>query len=228
MKVLKPKPKFEPSHLQVKKAQIVEEVFTKKVELENLEEQFEAKKASLQGDLDEFVLKIQGVEATLTSEVRQLEDRREAALRPLEDRERVVEVREAALDQRDKAIEEVETRQATERRNLIDRLSFVKDQESQAQETIAEADKIMAGAKAQADFTQQSAKALNGKWVEFHQVVTETDTRIEGERDENRAQKHILDVRDEQQDKRQIDLDNQERLIKDRYNTLLRTIERTK
>ncbi len=159
----------------------------------------------------------------LTREVEDLEDRKARALIPIIEREAKLHNEEEALASREALLDEKESSLEEEGRILMGRLDEVSERELKAKTLSQSLVSREKGIKAQ----EESIKALSQKLsVAMRDFEVLTATR-KGELTQTEAilngRELALQERSKQADVRDKDQDNRDLLLKDRYETLLRT-----
>lgn len=173
-------------------ADLQTKLFKAKVELEQFGEEAEKKKATIQADLDLFIANSLETQAALTSRVEELERRKENALLPLIDRERACVTREEELTLREQQILNDMQKVSLDRQAIIGRQEEIDRAKDTLQVTQEEATRTLQGAQRQADLVDQSTKALNDKWIEFHTVSTDYQAKVIEDRNEIASAKELI------------------------------------
>ena len=165
---------------------------------------------------------------TSTREVVSLESRRTEALKPIQ---AIKDEAETYLIEAKQAIGEakaLEEQAKVSRAEIIDLAEDLKDREAE----ISDRDRKTTAREEKATIEEKQARlgtiAVSDKWVEFYKAVHTVNVALADRELKITDREKILEIRTEKQDEREIEQNNHDRAIKDKYETLERTIAELK
>ena len=193
-----------------------------------LREEAKVETEKIKTETDAFIREQKERAETMVKEVASLESRREEALKPINDirieaETYLIEAKQAlgeakALEEQAKANKDEIIELAED---LKDRESEILDRErklTNREQRIAEEEKQ----------TRLGTISLSDKWVEFHEKVNEANSELEKRESRILDREKVLDIRDTKQHERETLQDQHDRVIKDRYETLERSVDEVK
>ena len=163
-----------------------------------------------------------------TREVVSLESRRTEALKPIQ---ALKDEAETYLIGAKQAIGEAQALEEQAKVNLnkyLDLAEDLKDREAEISDrdrkTTAREEKVTI----EENQTRLGTIAVSDKWVEFHTAVNTANVTLADRELKITDREKVLDIRTAKQDEREIEQNNHDRAIKDKYETLERTIAELK
>ena len=196
-----------------------------------LRENFKAEKQRIEDELEENKATLSIRRTVLAQEVESLESRKKDALKPVLER---LNQANALYESNQKEIIELVARgvkiKETEEK-LIEGFEIIKDREDDLKIEESRLQRREKGTIAGENEIKRSSVELATNWVEYHKSVNDFNTRIkETEMRELKItdREKVLDIRTAKQDEREIEQNNHDRVIKDKYETLERTIAEVK
>jgi hypothetical protein len=188
----------------------------------------EKKKAEILKEVDEFVEKQRARADILIKEVELLELRKNEALKPVDDIKKewegkLEEVKEVLRETKQGLAQIEEDKEKN--LELADKLQDKAEDLALREEKIEKREK---GTTAEEKRLRESSNALSDGWVKLHEDTNKVNTEIAKKEQDLRDREKVLDIRGEEQDKREVEQNNHDRQIKDRYQTLERAIEESK
>jgi len=192
-----------------------------------LREKYKAEKQRIDDELEENKATLSIRRTVLAQEVELLESRKKDALKPVLER---LNQANALYESNQKEIIELVARgvkiKETEEK-LIEGFEIIKDREDDLKIEENRLQRKEKGIIAGENEIKRSSGELATNWVEYHKSVNDFNTRIQ--ETEMRELKitdleKVLDIRTAKQDEREVEQNNHDRAIKDKYETLERTI----
>jgi len=184
--------------------------------------------AKIKDETNAFVQEQKDRVETATREVVSLESRRTEALKPIQ---AIKEEAETYLIEAKQALGEaqvLEEQAKASRAEIIDLAEDLKDREAE----ISDRDRKTTAREEKATIEEKQARlgtiAVSDKWVEFHKAVHTANVALADRELKITNREKVLEIRTEKQDEREIEQNNHDRAIKDKYETLERTIAEVK
>jgi len=184
--------------------------------------------AKIKDETNAFVQEQKDRVETATREVVSLESRRTEALKPIQ---AIKEEAETYLIEAKQALGEaqvLEEQAKASRAEIIDLAEDLKDREAE----ISDRDRKTTAREEKATIEEKQARlgtiAVSDKWVEFHKAVHTANVALADRELKITNREKVLDIRTAKQDEREIEQNNHDRAIKDKYETLERTIAEVK
>lgn len=188
----------------------------------------EKKKEEIKKEVDEFVEKQRVRADDLIKEVGLLELKKKEALKPVDDikkewEEKLEDIK-VVLEETKQGLTKIEE-DKEKNLELADKLQDKAEDLALREEKIEKREK---GTIAEEKRLRDSSNTLSDGWVKLHEDTNKANTEIGKKEQDLRDRERVLDIRGEEQDKREIEQNNHDRQIKDRYQTLERAIEESK
>lgn len=186
------------------------------------------KKKEIIEEVDKFVEEQRNRADLLIKEVDLLELRKSEALKPVDDIKKEWEDKlEEVKDILEETKENLEKSEKIKEENLdmADKLADKREDLSIREENI---EKRENGLSLEEKRLKSSSDTLTDGWVKLHEATNIANKEIDKKENAIKDREIIIDIRREEQDKREIEQNNHDRLIKDRYETLERAINESK
>jgi len=184
--------------------------------------------AKIKDETNAFVQEQKDRVETATREVVSLESRRTEALKPIQ---AIKEEAETYLIEAKQALGEaqvLEEQAKASRAEIIDLAEDLKDREAE----ISDRDRKTTAREEKATIEEKQARlgtiAVSDKWVEFHKAVHTANVALADRELKITNREKVLEIRTEKQDEREIEQNNHDRAIKDKYETFECTIAEVK
>ena len=188
----------------------------------------EKKKEEISKDVSEFMVREKAKVENLTREVALLELQKKEALKPVDDIKKELEDKVAMLNEKLEKVETVLNQNEKDHETNLDNADTIKDLQEDIEARDEKLKKKEQGAKSEEERLRKSNDSLTDAWVKLHEATSAANTDIDKKSSEIGDRETILNIRKEEQDKREVEQNNQDRLIKDKYETLQRTLSRFK
>ncbi len=218
------------SKLQSQKiiTKLANEEATLNKEVNLVRENAKIQKEEIKKEVDEFVARETERRDVLKKEVDLLELRKAEALKPIyglrvEAENAINEAKQAIVEvnkEKDR-IEQLHEDNIDLAEKLQDKHNDLNERESK----ISHKENVI---KAEEARLKDGNNQLTNKWVELHTATAKANADLEKRENKIKDSMKVLDIREEAQNKREIEQNNHDRLIKDKYATLGRAIEEAK
>ena len=188
----------------------------------------EIQKTEIKKEVDDFIEKEKARATDMVKEVDLLELRKAEALKPVAHLKKELEEKIKKVDQT-KIDLEVNQAQVKEDKDanldLAETLSDRVDDLDTREEKIAKSE-----TKNTIEQTRlkNSGKTLSNDWIKLHEDTHKANTELKDRESKLNDIEKVLAIRSENQDKREVEQNNHDRAIRDKYETLARTMERIK
>jgi chromosome segregation ATPase len=223
---------FNPSNLKAKLSRnksadvqkLSEQIAMKTKELNSIESSFEADKTKIQDSFDAFFKGVEAKKLSLLNEVSELEQRREVALKPLEEREQAVTSKEAELitKEADLVIRETMVKEMTDKMSDAE-FSFHEYMADKKEELIEREEDIFKqeqNLKSEKERSAESLKKLQDDWAKFHIEVANEKEWIGQRKNEIQSERIVLENMRKNNEESQKQIEQDRRAIKDGYDNL--------
>jgi hypothetical protein len=186
---------------------------------------YEVKKKEMERDFENFSTEIKGHISTLKEEVNSLEERRKEAMKPVNDLRKELELKIEETEEINKKISKgFKDVEAGHEKNLelADKLKDKEDELGQREAKVSDSEDKC---KREEAILKKSSENLAVKWAQFIEKVDKANKELEDRETKVTDREKVLEIRGESQNKREIEQNNKDREIKDRYETLQRAIQ---
>lgn len=214
--------------LSSRSAELDESIVTKRKELLTMDEEFLRVIEENRLKKAEEETKWEQRNQVLRTETEELENRRQRALVPLENKERKIEADEEALLQRERKIAKREENAEFLQETLEQRLDEASERLELASKRSQELNKKEEGVKAQEALTNVRTEEFNSLLVKTLADFDQQRTEIAQGQRENEGREVALSEKETRIDAKEKDLVSRETLLLDRHATLERAIEEHK
>lgn len=185
-------------------------------------EEIEQKKKTEQA-IDEAETVVRKKILDLKQEVKNLEERKIKALKPIDDKQKELDRQFAEIQEEKKQVEKEKNNLNTEREALLDRIENIIDNEKENDEKVVALDDRKNNIiKAEAEI-KRLTRTLGGKWVDFHKAMANLNEEIKKNlaKEKNIATREkAIEDRKNEQDKYDKEIQNARTLLKSNYEAL--------
>ena len=183
------------------------------------------KKEEISKDVAGFMVREKAKVENLTREVALLELQKKEALKPVDDIKKELEDKVVILNEKLEKVETGLNQNEKDHETNLDNADTIKDLQEDIEARDEKLKKKEQGAKSEEERLRKSNDSLTDAWVKLHEATSEANTDIDKKSSEIGDRETVLEIRGEEQDKRQVEQNNHDRQIKDKYETLGRAIE---
>lgn len=226
MRLLSPKEitakKTDRSGLVNRAATLVTAVKREEEKLAVLKKNRKPEREKLEREFQEFIQRTTKRKGELLKEVADLEERREAALEPLDQLEIAIRAREQAVEAEARRLQAQAAEVSQEKEAISAQAAFIEEKQEEL------ANRELAIREQEADTRKRQEQARDGQYqlehdrAEFEEQVNAKQLELLEHEKRNFDREQALDVIKESLDKRETDLDNYKRQLDDRAATLER------
>ena len=197
-------------------------------EVNILRENSIAEKDAIKKDTDEFVARETLRKEELTKEVNGLEQRRAEALKPIES---IRAEADTHLNEAKQALARAEEKERGADTKYEQNVDLAEKLEEKKDELAEREDKVTIRedrATVEESRLKDSANALTDKWVKLHSETNRINVDFENREKRISDREKVLDIRQAQQEEREVLQTEHRKAIRDKYATLARAIEESK
>ena len=186
----------------------------------------ESEKKLLDSQLKEYHKLILDNKTKLSREIKTLENRRKDLLKPINEIKEISEKREKDVEKKEKDIKIIENILKNDKEELIERIENIIDREKDVETKEKELDLREESVKKLEEETKKSSIEIAKNWLKYHKSVIIFNKEIEQKEKDVENQKNTNQSYSQELDKKAKEQENINKLIKDKYETLNRTINR--
>lgn len=185
-------------------------------------EEIEQKKKTEQ-TIDEAETVVRKKILDLKQEVKNLEERKIKALKPIDDKQKEFDQQFSEIQEAKNQVEKEKNNLNTDREALLDRIENIIDNEKENDEKVVALDDRKNNIiKAEAEI-KRLTRTLGGKWVDFHKAMASLNEEIKKNlaKEKNIATREkAIEDRKNEQDKHDNEIQNARALLKSNYEAL--------
>lgn len=197
-------------------------------ELNLLKEESKQQKKTIKLETDAYITEQTERRDILDREVVSLESRRIEALKPLDNTKKELEQSNFALKQGVDALEVEKVKIDTKHEENLDLAEKLNDKEAELGDREAKIISRENKVVSEESRVKDSINTLSDQWVKFHDAVNKNSIVFAEKSSIIKSTEKTLDIRSEKLTHWEVQLNNRDREIRDKYATLERTIKRIK